>query len=248
MRIADDVAALRLSVSLPGGTDLYHPALILDPVHGPTLVDAGTPGQLMQLQTLLEAEGVKLADLRRVLVTHHDIDHVGSLPEVVEATGAEVLAAPEEVPYIQDGRRIQKFPPLEMVPAFLERFPEDRREMMRAVLTREPGRVPVSRTLRDGERLDLAGGVRVIFTPGHTVGHTSFYLERSGILIAGDALTAQGGELRGPSPNSTHDLTTAHASVKRLAEFAPNAILCYHGGLISEDASGQMRRLAQTLA
>ncbi len=44
--------------------------------------------------------------------------------------------------------------------------------------------------LADGQRLDLAGGVRVIFTPGHTPGHIALYLERSRTLIAGDALRA----------------------------------------------------------
>jgi glyoxylase-like metal-dependent hydrolase (beta-lactamase superfamily II) len=46
--------------------------------------------------------------------------------------------------------------------------------------------------LEDGARLDHAGRTRVIFTLGHTPGHTSLYLERTKVLIAGDALTAEG--------------------------------------------------------
>jgi glyoxylase-like metal-dependent hydrolase (beta-lactamase superfamily II) len=47
--------------------------------------------------------------------------------------------------------------------------------------------------LEDGDLLDLVGGIRVIFTPGHTPGHLSLYLERPRVLVAGDALTAEGG-------------------------------------------------------
>jgi len=51
--------------------------------------------------------------------------------------------------------------------------------------------VPVTRALQDGEPLDLAGGVRVVYTPGHT----SFFLERKSkrLLIASDALMATNG-------------------------------------------------------
>ena len=70
---------------------------------------------------------------------------------------------------------------------------------MREVLERfEP--VGIDEYLEDGSRLELAGGLRVIFTPGHTPGHLSLYLERSKVLIAGDALTAEGGQPERPEP------------------------------------------------
>ena len=52
--------------------------------------------------------------------------------------------------------------------------------------------VGVDEHLEDGARLDHAGRTRVIFTLGHTPGHTRLYLERPKVLIAGDALTPEG--------------------------------------------------------
>jgi glyoxylase-like metal-dependent hydrolase (beta-lactamase superfamily II) len=76
---------------------------------------------------------------------------------------------------------------------------------MREVLERlEP--VRVDEHLPDGDRLDLAGGTRVIFTPGHTPGHLSLYLERPRVLVAGEALTAEGGHLNDPNPPLTLDV------------------------------------------
>ena len=97
--------------------------------------------------------------------------------------------------------------------------------------------------LEDGERLDPAGGIRVIFTPGHTPGHLSLYLENSKILISGDALTSQDGTLNGPNPVMTLDRQTAGESVRKLAELDVQTIVCYHGGVVSDDASGQLRRV-----
>ena len=42
--------------------------------------------------------------------------------------------------------------------------------------------------LADGELLDIAGGLRVLHTPGHSPGHVSLLHEPSGVLITGDAI------------------------------------------------------------
>lgn len=115
---------------------------------------------------------------------------------------------------------------------------------MRKVLERlEP--VGVDEHLEDGVRLDLAGGTRVISTPGHTPGHISLYLEQPKILIAGDALTAEDGSLNGPNPPMTLDMRTALQAIRRLADLDVDTIVCYHGGVVGEDAYGQLRRVIQ---
>jgi glyoxylase-like metal-dependent hydrolase (beta-lactamase superfamily II) len=106
----------------------------------------------------------------------------------------------------------------------------------------------VDEHLEDGDRLDLAGGTRVIFTPGHTPGHLSLYLERPKVLVAGDALTAEGGHLNGPNPPFTLDVGEAARSVRRLAELDVETIVCYHGGVVGDDANGQLRRVVQEVS
>jgi glyoxylase-like metal-dependent hydrolase (beta-lactamase superfamily II) len=145
-----------------------------------------------------------------------------------------VLVHPADAPYIEG-----ELTPLKVTPQMLER-----RLQMREVLERlEP--VRVDEYLEDGSRLDLAGGVRVVFTPGHTPGHLSLYLERPKVLVAGDALTAEEGRLNGPNPSATLSAREAVGSVRRLADLDVRTIVCYHGGVVGEDANGQLRRVVR---
>lgn len=164
-------------------------------------------------------------------------DHVGSLHDLVQASRARVLAHAVEIPAI-DGTVLPRF----ATPALLAQRPE-----LRAVVERfQP--TSVDEPLQDGTRLDWAGGIRAIFTPGHTPGHLCVYLERSRILLAGDALTASDGRLQGPNPQATQDMVLAAQSVQKLAKLEVQTIVCYHGGIVQDDAAGQLRRVARELA
>jgi glyoxylase-like metal-dependent hydrolase (beta-lactamase superfamily II) len=206
----------------------------MDEQNGNTLVDAGLPNQTEAISAALVEAGIGVGDLRRIIFTHQDLDHVGSGAALVRQSDARVLAHPADAPYIEGSQR-----PLKPSPEMLEQRPQ-----MREVLERlEP--VGIDEYVEDGTRLDLAGGTRVISTPGHTPGHISLYVERSKVLIAGDALTAERGSLNGPNPSMTLEMRTAIQSLRRLADLEIDTIVCYHGGVVSEDANGQLRRVIQ---
>jgi glyoxylase-like metal-dependent hydrolase (beta-lactamase superfamily II) len=233
MKLNDDLYVLPLPIERDGQTMFLNTSLVLDAAQGPALVDTGLPGQHDAVGAALAEAGLSVADLRRIILTHQDIDHVGSLHALAQASGARVLAHAVEAPFI-DGTR----PPRFATPEMLAQRPELRPIVERFRYT------PVDEQLEDGSRLDLAGGVRVIFTPGHTPGHMCLYHERSGTLIAGDSLTAEAGKLMGPNPGATPDMALAMQSVRKLAELDVRAIVCYHGGVVADGAGEQLRRLA----
>jgi glyoxylase-like metal-dependent hydrolase (beta-lactamase superfamily II) len=234
MRIANGVYVLPIPRSPQEPESFLNLTLIMDGQNGNTLVDAGLPNQTEAISAALVEAGIGVGDLRRIIFTHQDLDHVGSGAALVRQSDARVLAHPADAPYIEGSQR-----PLKPSPEMLEQRPQ-----MREVLERlEP--VGIDEYVEDGTRLDLAGGTRVISTPGHTPGHISLYVERSKVLIAGDALTAERGSLNGPNPSMTLEMRTAIQSVRRLADLEIDTIVCYHGGVVSEDANGQLRRVIQ---
>jgi glyoxylase-like metal-dependent hydrolase (beta-lactamase superfamily II) len=234
MRVANGVYVLPIPRSPQETNSFLNLTLIVDEQNGNTLVDAGLPDQMEAISTALAEAGIGVRDLRRIIFTHQDLDHVGSGAALVSESGARVLAHAADAPYIEGSLR-----PLKQSPQMLEQRPQ-----MRKVLERlEP--VAIDECVEDGTRLDVAGGTRVISTPGHTPGHISLYLERSKVLIAGDALTAERGALNGPNPSMTLEMRTAIQSIRRLADLEIDTIVCYHGGVVGEDANGQLRRIVQ---
>src|ERR687889_2710111 len=237
MKIAEDIYVLPIPRGSQGAAGFLNLTLILDDDNGNTLVDAGLPGQTEAIGAALLDAGIGVRDLRRIIFTHQDLDHVGSGAALVRQSGARVLAHSADAPHIDGSLRL-----LKPSPEMLEQRPQ-----MREVLERlEP--VGVDEHLEDGERLDLAGGIRLIFTPGHTPGHLSLYLERSKVLIAEDALRAERGSLNGPNPSMTLEMGTALQSLRRLADLEIDTIVCYHGGVVGEDANGQLRRVIQEVS
>jgi glyoxylase-like metal-dependent hydrolase (beta-lactamase superfamily II) len=242
IQVSEHVYVLPVEAELMMGRGVLNITLITDPLYGATLIDTGTPGLLPGIKAALKMLDMHFGDVKRVIVTHHDLDHIGSLEAVVAASGAEVWTSLAEVPYVQDGRRAQKMPPADRVDELLPNLPEK----VRATIKNMPGvRVPVARTLQDGEWLDLAGGTRVVFTPGHTVGHLCLFVEAEGILISGDALTSDSGELHGPTPQATPDMPEALRSVSKLVGLPVDKIITYHGGVVDQDAAAQLKHLAE---
>jgi glyoxylase-like metal-dependent hydrolase (beta-lactamase superfamily II) len=244
MRIADRVEALELVMSFMGGESTIHPTLLWAGDDGATLIDTGVPGLLPQIGEKLRALGLQVSDIRRILITHQDVDHIGSAQALVEATGARVFAHEADVPYIEGERRLLKMDSSRFEQR-IKTLPADQRERIRALLA-SPPRVKVDQKLSGGEELPFHGGIVVIPTPGHTPGHVCYYVKSSALLVAGDALIVKDGNLEGPNPAATPDMSGAIASLARLLTYPAERVLCYHGGLYTGDVAARLRELAKT--
>jgi glyoxylase-like metal-dependent hydrolase (beta-lactamase superfamily II) len=141
-------------------------------------------------------------------VTHHDGDHAGGLAELLEHVDAVVATHRAEAPYLTGER--------DPIKGDGDRYPP----------------VGVDVELADGVRFPtLAGPMQVVETAGHAPGHVSLYFPEGGLLVAGDALVADGDEpLAGPKPEFTPDMDRAIESVGTLADLEIDHVVCFHGG------------------
>ena len=193
----------------------------------------------------MENAGVPFNKLSKVILTHQDRDHIGSLPDILKAVNHKVavLAHKEDKPYIEGDKPPIKMNP-ERVAKMLESVPEEQRQQVQALFA-SPITAKVDKTVEDGEVLPYCGGITVIFTPGHTPGHISLYLNRSKTLITGDALVVVNGELLGPNPQFTPDMQTALKSLKKFTKYDIETVICYHGGVYKENANQRLAELAE---
>lgn len=232
-----------LKIPAWGGQSLYLGALKDDASGSVTLVDGALPGALPDIKSAMQEAGLAWPSLSQVLVTHHDFDHIGGLPEILAAAEnmVRVYAHQEEKPYVEGTKPLLKSDPA--VRAQMQRNMPAGQTLGPAHPIENPPKVPVSGLLTDGQVLDLAGGIVVIHLPGHTPGHLAYYCQESRTLIAGDAMNAADGRLLPPAPEHSVDIIQAYASLKKLLDLDIAAVLCYHGGICTDDIKGQIQKL-----
>jgi glyoxylase-like metal-dependent hydrolase (beta-lactamase superfamily II) len=235
MRISNGVAILELDIH---GIRL-NPTLLWDDEVA-VLIDTGMPGQLEQIRKAMNKEGVPFERLKFIIITHQDLDHIGSLPELSACLPyVEVYAHDLDKPYIEGNLPLIKTDPSQMSKEQWDALPDSMK-----YLYQNPPKSIIHQTLQGGEYLPISGGIQVIFTPGHTPGHISLYHTSSKTLVAGDAMVVSNGRLRGPIPQTTLDLETATKSLERFLDFDIDHVICYHGGLIEIKEKKQLEEIA----
>ena len=217
----------------------YVNAFLIAGEDGLALVDSGLPKRKDTILSTVAGIARQPADLKHILITHYHVDHVGSLADLKEASDAKSYVHPADSPVVR-GDEPQPGPNRssllgKLVGPLVER------------LAPEAAAAAVDVEIQDGEELPIAGGIKVLHTPGHTPGHLAFLLPASKVLFVGDAAANILG-LRTPIGMYTVDPEQAKESIRKLAALEFDVACFGHGGVLNGEANLRFRRLAEKLA
>jgi glyoxylase-like metal-dependent hydrolase (beta-lactamase superfamily II) len=180
-----------------------------------TLVDTGLKGSPQRILAALAEMGAAPEDVTRIVITHAHSDHAGGVAALAGRTAADVAVHGDDADDVRAGRSA----------------PLDPSGWMGRIMRRAGGTVPapVTSVLHDGQVLDVAGGLRVLHTPGHTPGHVSLVHLASRTLITGDAIWNMNSRRTWPVLAFCTDRALTTQTAQRLADEEYETAAFMHG-------------------
>jgi glyoxylase-like metal-dependent hydrolase (beta-lactamase superfamily II) len=175
----------------------------------PVLIDTGYGSDFEDTAALIQSHGVRPESITKIVNTHYHSDHVGGNYGFQTRFGTPIAA------HVWDAEMVNDRDPDVCGATWLDQPVEP---------------YTVSESLEEGDVID-AGEVqlRVVHTPGHTIGHISLLDESSGSLICGDAVHADDVCWLNPFQEGALPLERATESIRRLLRLEPEWSCSGHG-------------------
>ena len=189
-----------------------------------SLVDAGLMGKGgYKVQSILDM-GIDLSDIKRIIMTHTHLDHIGCLGEIQkQIPEAELWVHPDEAAALEEGDERTVYG-MDMFRGMCQM----QYGLKDGVFTFQVDRRPV-----EGETLEIGDMVwEVLHIPGHSAGSIALYDPANRVLIPGDTVYADFAigrfDLHGA------DGRALKASLLRLAELDVDILLPGHNRIVQD--------------
>jgi glyoxylase-like metal-dependent hydrolase (beta-lactamase superfamily II) len=202
-------------------------AYLVDTDDGVTVVDAGLAGHWRDLLAELAAMGRSVDDIRGVVLTHGDTDHIGFAERLRRDYGVPV--------YVHEADAARARGEVKTKPSWGRVRLGATARFMGYAMRKGGLRTTYLKqvvSVHDLEVLDLPGAPRVMALPGHSPGSIAIHVPVADAVFVGDGLTTRHvlTGRRGPQPAPfTDDPQGALASLGRLEGLQATWVLPGHG-------------------
>ncbi len=237
------IKAVNIKIIRDGIEQIVNPSIIYDDDEM-IIVDCGYPDTIDQFESEAKRLNIDLNRLNKIVITHHDWDHIGSLGDFKERyPNVEIISSAIQAKYISGEKPSLR---LESLIGKMDTLEGMEKELaaQRIEIIRSVEHCRIDRYVEDNEGISNNSDVICIDTPGHMPGHISVYIKSSKTLIAGDAMNVIGHELSGANPVFTFDMEDSARSIKKMSNLDIERIICYHGGEYKNDSQAALYQLA----
>ncbi|MDL9978165.1 MBL fold metallo-hydrolase [Microbacterium sp. ASV49] len=208
------------------GNDIVACYLVSDD-DGITLIDAGIPGQWHDFLDELKAMGRPIEDVRGIVLTHGDSDHIGFAEKLRTEHGIPVYVHEADAARARgEGKSSGAWGSMRLGPTLGFLWYSARRGGLRPVYVKEVVAVQA------GETLPLPGSPVIISMPGHSPGSIAVHVPEVDAVFVGDALTTRNvlTGVEGPAPAPfTDDPASALEALGHLTGLGVTWVLPGHG-------------------
>ena len=222
-------------VRIPTLGDFINSFAFTDSDGSVTLVDCGLKRAPARIVAGLAHIGKHPYDVTRIILTHAHPDHAGGARGMLNATGlAGVESHEADAAYLRQGSPPRRDTSTTSGRVF-ERLPQSGFSA-----------IPVATELKDGDIIPVAGGMRVVHTPGHTPGHVSLLHASSGVLVTGDSIFNIASRRTWPLAGFCTSYAQSKATAARLADLEYGIAAFTHGPEIRDRARDRIRDFLRT--
>lgn len=203
--------------------------------HDLSIIDAGLMGKSnYKIQSILKA-GIEIGDIKRIIMTHTHLDHIGCLGEIRDKLPwGELWIHDQEAESLVQGD--------ERTVYGMEMF----RNMCQIQYDLKTGdfRFEVNKRLNGSETLEIGGMVwEVLHIPGHSPGSIALYDRTKRVLISGDVVYADYAigryDLHGA------DASALKNSLARLSGLEVDILLPGHNRIARDLPKGYLEEIAR---
>lgn len=205
----------------------------------PAIIDTGVNVSATQdIEPILAEHGIRMEDIRWILLTHGHVDHLGGAYAVWEKTGrrAKVVIPKKEVRLLRD--RNEQIVDYKALQGKYINDPALQEKHIAMLTTDIGGDIEPELEVKDGDHISLGGDVSltVVETPGHSIGSVTFVLDGPNWAFAADAVQMYGG-LSG-LPTIEYPRLYRESVHRLLEEVRPNRLYLGHP---FRDANGELQ-------
>ncbi|HNZ59191.1 MAG TPA: MBL fold metallo-hydrolase [Syntrophorhabdaceae bacterium] len=200
-----------------------------------SIIDVGLTGKGNYKIQSIQKEGIDLSSIKRIIMTHTHLDHIGCIAEIKNhIPWAELWVHSSEGKLLEQGDDRAVYG-MDMFKSMC---------LMQYGLKPDSFKMTVDRKLEGGEVLEIGNMVwEIIHIPGHSMGGIALYSPALEILIPGDVIYAD--HAIGRFDLFGADAEELKSSLNRLAQLKIEVLLPGHNNIMKDVPSDYVKQVAR---